>query len=147
MLAEQMLVRARDRLVTIGAGASVKEAASLMSKPHADLVVVCDHENRLVGVLTKTDIVRQMGHCGGSSCTAIVDTIMVRRVTFCRPNDMLQDVWSVMKDRGLQRLPMLNEGREPIGIVYARDALQHLLGASESDEALLRDYVMGVGYW
>jgi CBS domain-containing protein len=57
MLAEQMLPRARERLATIDAAAPVKEAADLMSKPHTDLVVVCDPDGGMVGVLTKTDIV------------------------------------------------------------------------------------------
>ena len=51
-----------------------------------------------------------------------------------------------MKSRGLQRIPMLDGSRKPIGIVFARDALQCLLGEVEDDEALLRDYVMNVGY-
>jgi len=32
------------------------------------------------------------------------------------------------------------------GFSNARDILEALLGESESDEALLRDYVMGAGY-
>lgn len=146
MLAEQMLLRARERLATVGTGAPVREAAYLMSKPHTDLVVVCDPGGCMVGVLTKTDVVRQMGHCDGGSCTARVDTIMTRDVTSCRLDNVLHDVWAVMKERGLQRIPVVDEDEKPVGIVYARDALQHLLGASESDERLLRDYVMGVGY-
>jgi hypothetical protein len=35
-----------------------------MSKPHTDLIVVCDH-GEMVGVLTKTDIVGQIGRCMG----------------------------------------------------------------------------------
>jgi hypothetical protein len=35
------------------AGAPVREAAALMSKPHTDLIVVCDHGD-MVGILTKT---------------------------------------------------------------------------------------------
>ncbi len=34
MFAEEMLPRARERLATIDAAASVKDAADLMSKPH-----------------------------------------------------------------------------------------------------------------
>lgn len=146
MLAEQMLQRARERLATIDAGAPVKEAADLMSKPHTDLVVVCDQDGGVVGVLTKTDIVGQMGQCSGGGCIARVDTIMTRDVISCRPNESLKDIWSVMKQRGLQRIPIVDQGGKPIGIVYARDALQNLLGAVENDEALLRDYVMDVGY-
>lgn len=146
MLAEQMLPRARERLATIGAAAPVKEAADLMSKPHTDLVVVCGQDGGMVGVLTKTDIVGQIRRCNGGGCIARVDTIMTRDVVSCRPGDALQDIWSVMKRRGLQRVPLVDGGGKPIGIIYARDALQNLLGAVESDEALLRDYVMDVGY-
>jgi CBS domain-containing protein len=51
-----------------------------------------------------------------------------------------------MKARGLQRIPVVDGNRKPVGIIYARDALQCLLGDVENDEALLRDYVMDVGY-
>lgn len=146
MLAEQMLARARERLAAIDAGASVKEAADFMSKPHIDLVAVCGHDGAMVGVLTKTDIVRQMSQCAGGGCTARVDTIMTRAVISCRPSDVLHDVWSVMKKRGLQRIPIVDQNGKPVGIIYARDALQHLLGETENDETLLRDYVMSVGY-
>lgn len=146
MIVEQMLPRARERLVTIGIAAPVKEAAELMSKPHTDLVVVCGQDGSMVGVLTKTDIVGQIRQCIGSGCTARVDTIMTREVVSCRANKSLQDIWSSMKSRGLQRIPILDESRKPIGIIYARDALQCLLSDVESDETLLRDYVMEVGY-
>ena len=143
MFAEQMLPRARERLATIGAGAPVIQAADLMSKPHIDLLVVCNLAGGMVGVVTKTDIVGQIRQCSGGDCTAGVDTIMTRSVISCRPSDLLHDVWSVMKERGLQRIPIVDQGGKPIGIVYARDALQHLLGETENDEALLLDYVIG----
>jgi hypothetical protein len=51
-----------------------------------------------------------------------------------------------MRTRGLQRLPILGEARRPIGIIYAREALQELLSESEDNEELLRDYISEVGY-
>ena len=111
----------------------------------ADLVVVCDHGD-MVGVLTKTDIVSQIGRCMGAGCTARVDSIMTRDVTYCRTHEILLDVWSVMRERGLQRVPILDEARKPLGIIYAREALQALLSEVENEDALLRDYISGVGY-
>jgi CBS domain-containing protein len=146
MVAEQMLPKARERLVTISRDAPVREAAALMARPHTDLVVVCGQHGAMVGVLTKTDIVRQITGCIGSGCTARVDTIMTRDVASCQPGEPLQEIWSMMKARGLQRIPVVDQAGTPIGIIYARDALQTLLGAVESDEALLRDYVMNIGY-
>ena len=100
-----------------------------MSKPHTDLIVVCDHGD-MVGVLAKTDIVGQIG----PGCTARVDSIMTHDVTYCRTDDVLLEVWSVMRERGLQRVPILDEARRPLGIIYAREALQALLSESEDED-------------
>lgn len=89
MFAERILPRARERLVTIDGAAPVKDAAALMAKPHTDLVVVCDQEGGMVGVLTKTDIVGQITRCIGSGCTARVDAIMTRDVVSCQPGELL----------------------------------------------------------
>jgi len=146
MYVEQMLPRARERLAIIGAGAAVSDAADLMSKPHTDLVVVCDAAGIMVGVVTKTDIVRQIRQCSGRGCTARTDTIMTRDVVSCKADQALQDIWSMMKQQGLQRIPVIDRSGKPIGIIYARDALQNLLSEVKDEEGLLRDYVMDVGY-
>ncbi len=146
MLVEQILPKARQRLATISADGPVKQAADLMSRPHVDLVVVCGAGGEMVGVLTKTDVVGQIRQCAGNSCVTRVDAVMTRDVVACRPGDWLHDVWSVMKGRSLQRIPIVDQDGRPIGIIYARDALQSLLSAAENEEALLRDYVMCVGY-
>ena len=146
MYVEQMLPRAQERLAVIGAGAPVRDAAELMSKPHTDLIVVCDTEGVMVGVLTKTDIVRQIRQCSGQGCTARTETIMTGEVISCRADQPLQDIWSIMKQKGLQRIPVVDPFNKPVGIIYARDVLQNLLGEMADEEGLLRDYVMDVGY-
>jgi CBS domain-containing protein len=88
MIVKNILPRARERLAVIKAQAPVREAAALMSKPHTDLIVVCDHGD-MVGVLTKTDIVSQIGCCTGAGCTARVDSIITREVTYCRTHEIL----------------------------------------------------------
>lgn len=146
MLVKQILPEARARLATIAMDAPVTQAARLMSQPHIDLVVVCDAAGTMVGILSKTDIVGQIGGCNGSSCMTRVDAIMTRAVVSCRPDAWLHDIWSEMKQQGLQRIPIVDESHKPIGIIYARDALQNLLRETENEESLLRDYVMTVGY-
>jgi CBS domain-containing protein len=145
MIVKNILPRAFERLAIIEAEAPVREAAALMSKPHTDLVVVCEQGN-MVGVLTKTDIVSQIGRCGEAGCTATVDSIMTRDVTYCHAHEALLDVWSLMRERGLQRVPILDEARRPLGIIYAREVLQALLSESENEDELLRDYISGIGY-
>lgn len=146
MFVEQIIQSARERLVVIADGATVGQAADLMSKPHVAMIVVCGPQGSMVGVVTKTDLVAQMGRCATAAYTARVDTIMTHEVLSCRPNELLHDVWSVIKGRGLLRIPVLDSEGTPIGILYARDVLPKLLAEAEDEEKLLRDYVMNVGY-
>jgi CBS domain-containing protein len=146
MLIEQVLQRARERLVTIESGALVGDAVKMMAKPHVDLLVVCSG-GVMVGVVTKTDIVAQIARQPlGSGFVATLDTVMARDVTSCSAEDALPEVWRMMQSRGFQRIPILDAGGKPIGVLYARDALQLLLAEVEVDDEMLRNYVTGTGY-
>jgi len=113
---------------------------------HTDLVVVCSCDELLAGVITKTDLVRQMSQCQGSGSATAASTVMTRTVILCHPSDLLHDVWSIMKERGLKNIPVVGQDSRPIGVLNARDALEVLLEEAEYEEQLLRDYVMCVGY-
>jgi CBS domain-containing protein len=123
----------------------VRDAAELMAKPHTDLVVVCS-DGVVAGVVSKTDIFAHFSRGSERALSAPVTTIMTRDVTCCRATDPLLDVWRVMKERGFHRIPVIDDGRTPIGVVYARDALQGLLREVEIEDEQLRDYIFGVGY-
>ena len=71
---------------------------------------------------------------------------MSKNVTYCHPGDSLKEVWSIMRKKGFLHVPIVSEDFKPLGVINERDALFALWEGSEYDEALLRDYVMGVGY-
>ena len=145
MFVEQMLSRVCERLAVIDAGASVKDAADLMAEPATDLVIVCQG-GAVTGVVTKTDIVVQISRNPRFDLGAPVETIMRRDVATCRSSDALSDVLQAMKERGVHRIPVVDDKHSPVGIIYARDALQCLLEEVEIDDELLRDFITGVGY-
>lgn len=146
MFIDQMVPTARGRLVVVSDDAPLIEAARLLGSSNTDLVVVCGSDGRLSGVITKTDVVRQISRCQGSSCTVAVSTIMTDDVVFCRTTDQVSDIWAIMKERRLKNIPVTDEASVPIGLLNARDALEVLLSEVEQEESLLRDYVMCVGY-
>jgi CBS domain-containing protein len=146
MLVERTLPTARKRLFIIRDDAPLIDAATLLRDLDRDLVVVCSSDELLAGVITKTDVVRQISLCRGCGCTTAASSIMTRTVIRCHPGDRLHDVWSIMKERGLKNIPIVDEGSRPMGVLNARDALEGLLEDVEYEEVLLREYVMCVGY-
>lgn len=145
MFVERLLPTAREKLVTIIEDAPLSQAASLLAT-RTDLVAVCSPAGLLAGVITKTDIVRQIAQTHGMGVAVAASSAMVRDVVLCRSGETVSDVWARTKARKLKNIPFVDEGSRPVGLLHARDLLQVLLRDSENDEAMLRDYVMGVGY-
>lgn len=137
---------ARSRLVMIGGDATLMDAAKLLSNTQISLVVVCGPDGAMAGVITKTDIVRQIGHCGGSACTRAAADVMTRDVVSCSSTDYLPDVLALMHKCGFVHIPVIDAEFKPIGVINARDALRELLEEEEYETSLLLDYVMGIGY-
>lgn len=143
---EQVLTASRARLVTITVDAPLLVAARLL-RAGTDLVVVCGASGAIVGVITKTDIIAQISACQGAACGVIAALVMNTDVLHCASKNLLQDVWAKMNARNLKNVPIVDEDGRPIGVLNARDALNALLREAKYEESLLRDYVMGVGYY
>jgi CBS domain-containing protein len=146
MLVEAMVPRARQRLLVIADGAQLIEAARLLRERDADIVAVCESSGRLAGVITKTDIVRQISHCQGAGSTVAAAAVMTPNPVVCHPDEWLRDAWASMKECRLKNLPIMDRDSRPFGMLNARDALEGLVQDVENEKALLLDYVMRVGY-
>ncbi len=146
MRVESILSVAQQRMITVQADASLVDAAGLLSDTHRALLVVCSGDGAMVGVITKTDVVRQIARCHSAVEKVRVSEVMTQAVTSCRSEDLLHDVLALMKSRGFVHIPIVDLNARPLGVVNARDALQALLREVKDEELLLRAYVMGVGY-
>jgi CBS domain-containing protein len=146
MLIEKLLPEARRHLVTLPDDAFLIEAARLL-RTGIDLVVVCNTSGVLSGVITRDDVVRQISHCHGASCMAPASAAMTRDVVSCRPSNWLTEAWTAMKQGQIKNLPIVDRDSKPLGVLTAQEVFQQLLSEVENEEALLRDYVMSVGYW
>lgn len=143
---EGVLAQAQARLTTLGEENRLIEAATLLTSPERNLVVIVDAKGLMTGVVTRTDIVRRISQCTGSSCQTRTGEIMTREVISCRPDEWLEDVWHRFTAHRLKNIPVQDPAGRPVGILNVRDALGALLDDSRHEQILLRDYVMGIGY-
>ena len=132
--------------MAVGADTLLVDVAKLLSDAQISLVVVCNPDGAMVGIIPKTNIVQRIGHCQGAGCTSAAAELIARDVTYCLPSDRLPDVLSMMVKRGFVHILVVDEHSKPLGVINARDGLRALLAEEEYEESLLRDYVMGIGY-
>jgi CBS domain-containing protein len=146
LLVKSLLPLAQKKLAMLQTDAPLIQAAKLLARKEANLVIICKPTGTLAGVVAKTDIVREFCNCRRSSYKIPVSVAMTRKVISCQPQDFLMDVWSSLKRHGLKHIPIIDPGSRPIGLAIARDVLGLLMEEVEHEEQLLHDYVMCVGY-
>jgi len=143
---EKLLPALKERLVTTRYNAPLSDIATLLCAPENNLIIVCDDDKKMVGVIAKTDIVRHVRDFERPDHNVMADAIMTKSVISCTRDDWLRDIWTIIKQKNLKNIPVIDAECKPVGILNLRDALQALLEDVEYEEQLLREYVMGIGY-
>ncbi len=104
-------MQARDimthEVIFIGPGASVQDAARLLSDYNISGVPVLDGE-RMVGIVTEADII-------GKDGDRVAD-IMTRRVVSVREDTPVDDIAQILTSNRFKRVPVLR-GERVVGIV------------------------------
>ncbi|MDC8785186.1 CBS domain-containing protein [Roseateles koreensis] len=137
---------ARSRLLTVSPSAHLMEVAALLSNAQISVVVVCNAEGQVLGTITETMLVRQLGLGQADFFETRAAAVMTPNVAVCAPTDSLVKVLSTMHLQGWIHVVMADASNKAVGVVNVRDGLRALLNAGTHEQALLRNYVMGVGY-
>jgi CBS domain-containing protein len=146
ILVKHILEPARKRLAVLSQEASIFDAARILANRDTPLVVVCDSDGILVGVISPSHIVNILATAGIDALGFNAGAIMTKPALSCHIDEALEQVWAVMNSRTLPSAPILDDDGRAQGVLFARDVAIALLDEVNYDERLLRDYVMGVGY-
>lgn len=109
-------------VVTISSDASVLEAAKLMHSKHIGCLVVTD-DSRITGILTDRDIVLKLVASEKNPAETAVKTIMTSNPTMVNINYDVLDAVRLMRNRGVRRLPVIDEHRHLLGIITMDDVM------------------------
>lgn len=127
-------------LISITAEMTLRQAAVLLTAHRIGLLLVCDDDGALHGVLSERDIVTTVGTDGSKAAGMQIADVMTRDVVTCRPSDYAGDVLNTMNERRFRHMPVLLDGKL-VGLVSIRDILFKL----HAEAALDRDKLYAAG--
>ncbi len=104
---------------SIGASASVVEAARLMRDEHIGSLPVTE-DKRLVGMITDRDVTTRVVAEGAVPETMSVEDVYSRDVISVEPNNDLEEALQLMARHQIRRLPVVENGRL-VGMVAQAD--------------------------
>lgn len=116
------------------ADASAQAAAELLERPEVRAVYVTEDE-RLVGVVTRKTLVREVVAAGRDPRTTPLGAIAEPPDHTIRPDLSLEDAFRFLEERDIERVPVVDDDGRLIGTL-SRSVLQRRLA---EDEELVPD--------
>ncbi|MCE4599892.1 MAG: CBS domain-containing protein [Desulfurococcales archaeon] len=112
-------------VITMSPTATVMEAAKVMVENDIGSIIVVDERERLLGIVTKTDIVKGVVARGLLPSSVKLGDIMVRDPYYLFSDATLREAAELMGSKGIGHLPILDpDNMRIVGIISKRDILR-----------------------
>lgn len=143
MLVRQILgTKGGTDVVTIGSGASVTEAAKLLSEKRIGAVIVTDGVGAPIGIMSERDIVRELGRRGPSCMDDSVDALMTKEMISTRPDETTDQVLKKMTDGRFRHMPVMEDGAMS-GLISIGDVVKARLSELAMEKDALEGMIKG----
>ena len=98
-------------------------AVELLWKADCGVLPVVDHSGRVAGILTDRDICIALGTRNVRASNVGVASVMRTTVQTCHPSEDVLTALSLMTDRRVRRLPVVDDAGRLVGVVSLNDAV------------------------
>jgi CBS domain-containing protein len=122
----QLLHQKGRNVWSIRPDASVFDAVKKMAEHDIGSLVVMEGE-KVVGIITERHYARNVVLKGKTSPATAVEDIMETRVVTARPDDTVDRCMTLMSDKRVRHLPVLDRGKL-VGIVSIGDLVKSKIG-------------------
>ena len=112
----------RKPIVTTTPDSTITEAAHTMRSAHVGAVIVSDG-GRPLGILTDRDIVCRVLAEERDPTVTPVESVMTTGVAVAHENDLIDQVLFSMNERGVRRMPIVDERGLLVGMVSLDDLM------------------------
>jgi CBS domain-containing protein len=131
-----------DDVVTVKPGATVAEAARILSEKRIGSVVVSADGRAAQGILSERDIVREIGRRGPGCLNEKVEQMMTSKLVTCTREDRATDVLATMTKGRFRHMPVV-EGGAMVGLITIGDVVKYRLTELAMEKDALEGMIMG----
>jgi len=113
----------QKHVVSLGAKASVWEAACVMTAANCGSVLVIEPPDKMLGIVTERDLMTRVLAKARNPETTRVAEVMTPNPQCVGPETKVSDAVVIMIERGFRHLPIVGPGNKVMGVFSVRDAL------------------------
>ena len=126
-------------VITIAPDATVRELLALLAQHNIGALIVSADGGSVDGIVSERDVVRRL-HTDETALDGPVSSIMTADVHTCEAGSSLDELMSMMTERRIRHVPVVNDGRLT-GIISIGDVVKNRINELEFERDQLGSYV------
>jgi CBS domain-containing protein len=139
---KEILAKKDAKVVCISQNKTVHEAIKILVNHNIGAVLVLDKEEKLVGIFTERDILKQTVRRSNRLKDTFVNDVMTTDLIIGLPEDDNEYLMGVMTSNKVRHIPILENGTV-VGIISIGDLVKAQLHDVQFENRYLKDYILG----
>ncbi len=129
------------RVETISESATLHDLVNALNVHHVGALVVSPDGKKVDGIVSERDVVRAMPGKLDEIAGMRVRDLMTPEVITCSPNSTVAELMTVMTERRIRHIPVVDETGNLISIVSIGDVVKAYISDLQSEQKALNDYL------
>jgi CBS domain-containing protein len=130
------------QVLSIAPEASSLDAAILMNERKVGSLLVMDPET-VVGIITERDLLQRVLVERRDPAETTVGEVMTQEVLCCKPHTTIEEARTVMKNRRIRHLPVVDEAGQLRGLISIGDLNAFEAYSQEQTIHVMTEYIHG----
>ncbi len=140
MLVSNILQEKGRDVLSIRPDATLKDAASVLTRHRIGALVVRGQGGRLEGIISERDIVRAIAEHGSAALDLTVSERMTSDVAVCEETDTIAEIMETMTRCRFRHMPVV-DGEQISGIVSIGDVVKTRIDETLREAQALKEYI------
>jgi CBS domain-containing protein len=129
-----------SQVYDVNADATVQAAVAILMQHRVGALLVRNAENRVCGIITERDVLRECLHRSAELDRVPVREAMTKQLIIGLPDDDIGYAMGVMTQNRIRHLPVM-EGDRLVGLISIGDVVKACLEETEYENRYLKEYI------
>ena len=129
------------RVETISSSATLHDLVNALNVHHVGALVVSPDGKKIEGIVSERDVVRAMPGKLDEIADMRVRDLMTPDVITCTPTSTVATLMTIMTERRIRHIPVVDESGNLISIVSMGDVVKAHISDLDSERKALSDYL------
>ncbi|MBL4790243.1 MAG: CBS domain-containing protein [Kordiimonadaceae bacterium] len=128
-----------SEIISLEIGCSVLDVAKLIGERRIGAIPLLK-KGKLAGIISERDVMRGIAIRGGAVLADGAESLMTKAVATCTPNDTIQHLMTMMTERRVRHIPVI-DGGNLVGIISIGDVVKERMDEAAHEADALKDYI------